>query len=61
MKHEPKLDDYTPDNVSGATIFSGGLILLLIAMAIFFAVAQSRYAKDCHNAVDTETVSTSER
>lgn len=67
MKHEgPEFDDYTSENVSGATIFGGGLILIFIAMAIFFAI-KSRPEPDIyidkksHIVIDRETKSISER
>lgn len=67
MKHEPELDDYTPENVSGATLFGGGLIIVLLAMAIFFAVKSKPkddliyIDKKSHIVIDRETKSIAER
>ena len=59
-RKKPELDDYTLENVSGATFFGSGLIILLIAMAVFFAIKQNSQV-DRYYIHDTETVVTASR
>ena len=60
-------DDYTPENVSGATLFGGGIILVLIVLGIFFAIKsrpkddQVYIDKKNHIVIDREAKSIAER